>query len=320
MGLLAESSCHDVLDHLYDAVYIVDQQRRIVFWNKSAVNLTGYPSDEVLGCRCSDSILVHVDNAGHSLCKDSCPLLATIEDGLPREARIFLHHKSGHRVPVRVRVAPMNDQIGHIIGAAEIFNHDSAYFGLAYEIEDLQRIALSDKLTGIGNRRFAEMSLLDHLSQPDRYGIAFGVLFIDIDNFKFVNDTYGHDIGDDVLKMTTSTMANSLRPSDVLCRWGGDEFLAIVSHVTPENLMSVGDKLKAMVEQSMLVMGPITVKVTISAGAAIALKSDTAETLMARADDLLYQSKQAGRNCVTDSTCSSGDSSSVSTDMHDGTD
>jgi PAS domain S-box-containing protein len=98
----------EILDNLFDeAVYFVDADRRISFWNRSAERLTGFTSSEVVGSRCKDDILNHVDDKGMRLCENGCPVSMVLEDGVPREARVFLHHKDGHRIPIRARILPI---------------------------------------------------------------------------------------------------------------------------------------------------------------------------------------------------------------------
>ena len=111
-----------ILDEIQDGVYFLDTDRRITYWNRGAERITGFKSDEVLGRCCSDNILMHVDHAGLQLCKGHCPAARTIADGSFQEDEVFLHHKQGHRVPVRVRTSPVRDEAGGIIGAVEIFN------------------------------------------------------------------------------------------------------------------------------------------------------------------------------------------------------
>ena len=97
----------ELLDNLTDGVYFVDRERRIVYWNKAAERITGFSKSEVIGCRCLDNILTHVNEEGGNLCHSGCPLAQTIEDGKSRKADVFLHHKDGHRQPVLVGVAPV---------------------------------------------------------------------------------------------------------------------------------------------------------------------------------------------------------------------
>ena len=121
-----EKFYRDLLNNLSDGVYFTDLHRRITFWNKGAERLTGYSQEEVLGRRCSDNILVHVDHAGRNLCVSECPLDDCMGKCVTHEAEIFLHHKEGHRVPVIVRVSPIQDDTGKVIGAVEIFSNNSA--------------------------------------------------------------------------------------------------------------------------------------------------------------------------------------------------
>ena len=90
----------DLIDNLYDGVYFVDRERVITYWNKGAERITGYKDRQVIGRCCGDNVLNHVDAAGVELCRSHCPLAACMEDGLPREVEVFLHHADGHRMPV----------------------------------------------------------------------------------------------------------------------------------------------------------------------------------------------------------------------------
>src|SRR5208283_429737 len=117
------SSFHEkLLDGIFDGVYFVDVERKLTYWNRGAERLTGYSAGEAVGRPCYDNFLVHVDETGRALCLNGCPLHRTIGDGQAREAEVFLRHKLGHRISVYVRVAPITDQSGQIVGAVEIFS------------------------------------------------------------------------------------------------------------------------------------------------------------------------------------------------------
>ena len=289
-----------LLDNLYDGVYFLDPDRKITYWNRGAERLTGYDNDEVVGCYCRENILEHVDEKGARLCESSlCPAAKTLKDGKDREEELYLHHKKGHRVPVSIRVAPIHGPQGRVIGAVEVFSDNSTKVEAIQTIEELQRMALLDTLTQVGNRRFAEMNLTARLGEQDRYGWTFGVLFIDIDHFKKINDTYGHDVGDQILKMTAKTLSNSVRSFDLITRWGGEEFLAIIANVDGDRLSIVAEKLRAMMERSSISYNSETVNATISIGATVAQPGDSVDSLVSRADKLMYESKLSGRNRVT---------------------
>jgi diguanylate cyclase (GGDEF)-like protein/PAS domain S-box-containing protein len=289
----------NILDLLFDGVYFVDRERKVTYWSKGAERITGYRSAEVLGRRCRDGIVMHVDERGGSACEEGCPVARTIGDGGERTDELFLLHKDGYRVPVSVRVAPIMSPGGEVVGAVEVFSDNSGGERAARLIRELRGMALLDPLTELGNRRYLEMHLGARMKELDRYGWSFGVLFVDIDRFKIINDTHGHHIGDKVLRMVGGTLRNSIRSFDFVGRWGGEEFLAIVVNVDAANLYSVADKLRSLVERSVFLQGNEAIRVTVSVGATLARPDDTAESVVERADRLMYRSKAEGRNRVT---------------------
>jgi diguanylate cyclase (GGDEF)-like protein/PAS domain S-box-containing protein len=292
-----------LLDEISDGVYFVNRDRVITYWNKAAEELSGYTGREVIGRRCSDNILVHINDAGCQLCLDGCPLAATMQDAAPRKAHVFMKHKNGYRVPVCVRVKPVRDDNNNIIGGVETFSDDSFDIALRDRVHDLERKSLIDGLTGIGNRRFADITLSTRLNELKRYSWSFGVIFIDIDDFKKVNDTYGHNVGDEVLKMLTRTTAGIIRePETSIFRWGGEEFLVIATNCDAEKLFALAERLRLLVANSSVTKESGMLRITISSGVTVAQTADDAEKIIARADGLLYQAKKAGKNCCkTDS-------------------
>ncbi len=291
-----------ILDNLHDGVYMVDRERRISYWNRGAERITGYEAAQVIGTRCADNLLNHVDANGKSLCTRGCPLAKTMVDGEVREAGVYLQHAEGHRLPVLIRVSPLRNNQGIITGAVETFSDNSSMMAVAQRVRRLEEAIMLDPLTGLGNRRFVEMRLASSLVETQHYQVPFGMLFIDIDHFKWVNDTHGHEAGDLVLKMVASTMSHSVRSSDHLGRWGGEEFIAIIINMSRMKLAKVANKLRLLVSRSRLLSAGATIRVTISIGATLSRAEDTPETILRRADQLLYKSKRGGRNRVSIST------------------
>jgi diguanylate cyclase (GGDEF)-like protein/PAS domain S-box-containing protein len=290
----------ELLDHMSDGVYFVDRDRCIQYWNEGAYRLTGYQAKDVVGRRCQDNILCHVDYAGKRLCLEGCPLSACIADGSPREANILLRDKQGRRVPVHVRVQPIRGADGTIAGAVEIFSDDSAQIEAQRKTEALNRLAFLDHLTKLPNRRFMEMSLSTALSEYQVHHDPFGVMLIDLDELKNINDTFGHGCGDRALLEVANTLAGSLRTADTVGRWGGDEFLAIMVHADRPVLKSLAERCVAMVKQTSISGNDgKLISLSISVGATLAEGDVTVEEVMQRADQLLYESKTAGRNRAT---------------------
>ncbi len=289
----------NLLDNLYDGVYIVDRNRKIVYWNKGAERITGYAGSDVIGSHCWDNILLHVDNQGNQLCKHSCPLLEVITTGIEAKTEVYLSHKDGHRVPVQVRAAPFLNGKGKVVGAVEIFSDNTDKITALQMVEDLQTKVFLDPLTGLANRRYVEMNLQGKCDEMTRYGWLFGVIMMDIDHFKDVNDQYGHDSGDEALKMIARTLLHSSRSSDLVGRWGGEEFIAVISNTNALKVRAIAERYRLMVEQSSLPLNEISLALTISVGATVAVPGESLKTVIKRADTLLYESKAAGRNCVT---------------------
>ncbi len=296
-----EENFKDILDNLLEAVYVTDLDRRIIYWNRGAENLTGFAKEEVLYRTCSENILGHVDRRGVPLCGGQCPLAETMADGKPRETMVFLHHKEGFRRPVRVRTSPLRNASGAVTGGIEVFEDAMGFLALEEKIQLLESLTLLDPLTRIGNRRYLEMQIEEKFREFQISGLSLGFLLFDIDRFKDVNDTWGHLVGDRVLTVVASTLKHSLRIYDVVGRWGGEEFLLILPNLKGGALEEVSDRLRKMVAASEILLEKSTepMHVTVSGGATLARLGESPEQVLERADRLLYDSKSAGKNCIT---------------------
>jgi diguanylate cyclase (GGDEF)-like protein/PAS domain S-box-containing protein len=292
----SESFHARILENLYDGVYFVDRERRINYWNQGAERLTGYSSKEAVGRSCYNNFLMHVDAAGCALCVEGCPLSQAIADGKSREAEVFLRHKDGHRVPVSVRVSPIDGSDGSLIGAVEIFSDISAMKKLQRQAGELKSLACRDVLTGLMNRRFTELKVKQAIEEVREFSRASGVVLVDADRFKSVNDRYGHLTGDLVLKAIATTLTSSVRPGDIIGRWGGDEFLVILRDVTAESLKQLAERCRILIGESSVVAEETIIKIQVSMGATLLKDDDTCEVAFERADKMLYESKAAGRN------------------------
>jgi len=295
----SEEFYKNLMDNLYDGVYFVDRDRKITYWNKGAERITGYSGGEIIGTHCWDNVLMHVDSNGNSLCRTECPLSKVIATGDEIKAEVFLSHRDGHRIPVIVRGAPITDTGGNIVGAVEIFSDNSEKVSALQMIEELQHKVFLDPLTDLANRRYVEMNLHLKVNEMSRYGWRYGVIMMDIDHFKDVNDSFGHTVGDEVLKMISRTLLYSSRSTDMVGRWGGEEFIAVISNTTEQRVHEIAERYRSLVERSALPLGTETVKTTISVGATIARPGENSEEVVNRADVLLYRSKEAGRNRLT---------------------
>ncbi len=288
----------NLLENLYDGVYYVDRDRVVTYWNAAAERISGYRREEVIGRPCSANILRHIDENGVELCQNGCPLAATMQDGQQREISVYLHHNAGHRLPVSVRVSPVRDASGEIVGGVEVFTENAQLHKVQKDLEALRFTALRDELTCVGNRRAAEMMLETHLYELRAFEFPFGLIFLDLDHFKEINDRYGHAVGDQALRLTAASIASPLRRDDMLARWGGEEFIILLCDVDSAMLERIAQRIRVFIQRSFVMLGEEKVSFTASLGATLARPDDTSQSLIARADALMYRAKQAGRNRV----------------------
>lgn len=285
-----------LLECLFDGVYFVNLQGEITYWNEAAERITGYSRQDVLGRKCCDNLLRHIDHHGAELCEHGCPIRMTMSDLDPREADVFLHHKDGRRLPVSLRVTPIMDKQGQALGVAEVFSDNTDKRNLIRRLEEVRREALTDALTGVGNRRYAQLHLDNCLRELRNTGLPFGVLMVDLDRFKAVNDTYGHAVGDRVLAAVAGTIKSCLRLMDVVARWGGEEFVVITNNATLEGMAVLAERIRAFVAGTWLEHATGPIRVTISIGGALMTQPRDVDELVARADANLYACKNSRRN------------------------
>jgi len=241
-----------IVENLHDGFYYADHERRISFWNKAAERITGYSARDILGKSCRDNILIHVDAEGTSLCLNSCPLAATVLDGASREAAVFLHHKLGHRVPVQIRVSPVRDFEGKIIGATELFTDLSPDEFLWEKVQEYQRLALIDPLTELPNRKYLDQHIHAQLAQLERYRLPFGLLSFTLLEQPCFIERHGLSVMEKALQVIGLTLRHNLRPYDIVGRNDSDEFLGIFPNVDADYLNLIGKRLCVLIQNSII--------------------------------------------------------------------
>jgi len=299
-GIRFSSSFYEkLLDSVHDGVYFVNRDRKITYWNEGAERLAGYGAAEALGKKCFDNFLGHVDENGRPLCMTGCPLSSVMLDGVPRSAEFYLRHKQGHRVPIRVRVLPMRNREGEIVGAVEVFSDFTADKKAEHRVSELEQLAFRDPLTGLPNRRHIELKVEQGVQDHQRLGRLYGLLMFDLDHFKQVNDVHGHETGDALLKVVGQTLVQGLRSIDIIGRWGGEEFLVLMPDVNALGLGDLAERCRVLIAQSSVATSAARLSVTASIGATVLSHSDTAAAAIRRVDELMYQSKRSGGDRTT---------------------
>jgi diguanylate cyclase (GGDEF)-like protein/PAS domain S-box-containing protein len=287
-----------VLNALFEGAYVLDVDRKIVFWNAAAEKITGNSAAKMVGRFCQEGGLEHVDAGGCALCHERCAVSRALKSGEKGDAEAYMRHAGGHRVPVHIRAQPLYTN-GSVSGVLETFTVARHSEDLEARLAELERMARADALTGIANRRYLEESLEGRLDEARRYGRRFGVLYADLDDFKKINDQYGHEVGDRFLVTAARTLVANLRAFDVAARIGGEEFVAVIVNVDLQRLKLVAERFRSLLRSSWLEVNAGRVRVTASVGVTMAHAEDTWQELLNRADALMYRSKAAGKDRVT---------------------
>jgi len=175
-------------------------------------------------------------------------------------------------------------------------------------IATLQTLSVTDALTGVPNRRYWDLRLAEEIARAQRYRYPLAVLMVDIDHFKRVNDTYGHQVGDVALQQVASRLRSNLRRTDVLARYGGEEFGVLAPQTSLEAAKVLAERLRhAIASEPIWVNSDLSIPLTISVGVAVFPEHGQNESdLVAAADAALYRAKEEGRNCVRVAEVSEG--------------
>ncbi|WP_246272893.1 GGDEF domain-containing protein [Oricola thermophila] len=161
-----------------------------------------------------------------------------------------------------------------------------------------QQAALTDPMTGLQNRRYFDDALAQYMEEFSRIERPLGIMIVDIDHFKSINDTYGHDVGDEVIKGLANTIREYTRYHDIAARIGGEEFAVVAPNVDVENLDKMANRLRLAVSDLVFNIGNVRLRITVSIGIAIWDGKEPASSLYKRADTSLYNAKRSGRNRV----------------------
>ncbi len=275
-----------VLESLPIGVYLTDLKRQIAFWNTSAERITGYLGQEVIGHFCHDNLLMHCDESQMALCGETCPLAETMLDGRPRKVDIFLRHKDGQRIPVRVHSVPIRDEFSAVIGAAEFFEERS-FQGIETRWANLRPDASLDGGMEIPGGKAMKAKLaaaLEGFGAPQSF---FGVLVMGIDNLDRLRHVDGCQAVKEVMYAIAETLLAGTRPEDMVCRWSDERFAAFVANPAPDGLRSCAERFQRLMASVAVPWWGDRLSVTVSIGGTLALPDDTVQSLAARAEAAL---------------------------------
>lgn len=262
-----------------DTIVITDDQSRIKFINSAVEKLTGYTFEEL------------TDKPIHKLYQHNEQLveLSNKKKGLSN----FEHMKDlDQNLFLDLIFTPLKDHKGVITHHLSVGRNINHHIKVKSQLEEW---ANYDSLTSVFNRRYGDHLLATIQNDMLKHNNCCCILLSDIDNFKTINDTYGHSLGDKVLQKVMSEIAKNIRSQDSLIRWGGDEILVVLPGIKLSSAVKIAERLRTAIESYNI---PTAEKVTMSSGVVAWKRGETKESVLKRVDEQLYISKNNGRNCV----------------------
>lgn len=275
-----------VLEQIDDLVTITDVQGTIIYANEAFCRFTGYSIDEVLG----KTPRVY-KSAKHSK-EEIKELWDTILDKRVYRSVVINKKKDNTLFYEEKTITPLINDDGEITAFVSTGKDITDRIAMQQELE---RLAGTDHLTQLYNRlKFEELFEIE-LSRVARYKHTFSLIMFDIDHFKTINDTHGHDVGDSVLVQLSSLVKNKVRSSDIVARWGGEEFMILSPESNIDTAYELAEKLRLSIEAFEFTT---VKKITCSFGVTQLREEENFSTMAKRVDVRLYKAKQSGRNCV----------------------
>lgn len=302
-GALRESEkfLSSIFESIRDPFCIIDRGYTIVMANEEYATIKGRSVRELAGRTCFDVL-----HGRAEACPD-CVVQKTLLSGDPCAKDKLERLPDGSEAWLEIYTYPIfaegaSGEVAHVIEyIRDITGHKKAEMERKRLIDSLGYLSTTDSLTAVLNRRALVERLECEISRARRYYSPLSVILLDIDGFKEVNDTQGHAVGDRVLTVVSDTLKGSLRKTDVLGRYGGDEFMVVLPATALEGAEGFAERIRRSVETARLALpGASPFKVTLSLGVTVFGEQDgDADSLIRRADRALYASKHSGRNRVS---------------------
>ncbi|MDR5864328.1 diguanylate cyclase [Halomonas campisalis] len=267
------------------ATLITDADMRIEKVNQAFTDITGYRAEEVIG------ETPRLFKSGYHDKDFYARLWESVLTTGHWQGEIWNRNKYGDIYPLWQSITAVHDEQGKIRNFIAVFHNISERKEMENELE---RQATRDHLTGAHNRRAFDSALHQAIRQAERGGDTFSLLLFDIDHFKSVNDRHGHDVGDAILKRLANKVSASLRSTDLLARWGGEEFTILLPDTPLSGAATYAERLRQQIADSRF-QG---LAITVSLGITQYQPGDDMDGILGRADDALYRAKRAGRNTL----------------------
>ncbi len=271
-----------------------------------AVNLHHYDISSALQTTLEFNELIAIFSGKiQSMIPHSAFIYSNTEFGLEIKNGVFTRHSCSYALKVeQQQLGELKLMRNHRFTDAEIKLLETLLCCLIYPLKNATlfnqaiKMAYTDPLTQTKNRTSFNDSVHREISLARRNSKNLSIIFLDIDHFKVINDSYGHDCGDVTLASVAKWIKESLRDSDLVFRFGGEEFVILLSHTDLAGAELLAERIRASIAHHILAYGMETIKVTVSLGISALRGNDTPEDFVKRADDAMYQAKRAGRNRV----------------------
>lgn len=286
-----------LLDNMHDAVVFVDNTGRITLWNRGAERMTGIPSKGILQRTFLPSVIRMRTDQGKLIKDDECPVAMAIQSGVQWMKRFIIKGRSGNEMAVDGHAMPVVGNDGTVLGITLLLHDASSQITLEQRCQNLHEIATRDPLTQVANRAEFDRVLSLFVDAHKQSKLPCSLLICDIDRFKRINDTFGHQAGDAIIQSFAKVLQNAARPGDLVARYGGEEFVVLCADCDNASIASRGEELRSMFAE--LRQPALNSQcVTASFGVTEIQPGDTAETMLRRADRALLLAKETGRNKV----------------------
>ncbi|NQT12580.1 MAG: diguanylate cyclase, partial [Planctomycetes bacterium] len=286
-----------LLDNMHDAVAFIDATLRMVQWNHGAERLTGITGNSVRGRQWLPSLLNVRNERGEVVTEEDCPVIGAIRSGVQSLRRLTVAGRGGQPICVDSHAIPVFAENGVALGAILLLHDASPETSLEQRCQSLHEKATKDPLTQVANRaefdRVHEAFINTHKEQQ----VPCSLVMCDLDHFKQVNDTYGHQAGDEAIKTFARLLRNACRPGDLVARYGGEEFVLLCADCDNATTTQRADEIRQTLSQTPHSQMEHR-SVTASFGVTEIQPGDTAETMLRRADRALLMAKGKGRNRV----------------------
>ena len=286
-----------LLENMHDAVVFIDAGFRVVQWNRGAERMTGIASSSVYHSLWSPTLLNMQNEKGDWLAEQDCPVYCAIHSHVQSLRRLTIAGRGGRAVAIDSHVIPVTAADNTILGAVLLMHDASPETSLEQRCQTLYEKATKDPLTQVANRAEFDRVLDMFVDTHRQRQVTCSLIICDLDHFKRVNDTYGHQAGDEVIQCLAGVLKSSCRPGDLVARYGGEEFVMLCADCDNATAARRADQARgtlARIQQPKLAGRAVTA----SFGVTEVQPGDTPETMLRRADRALLMAKKKGRNTV----------------------